>query len=106
MEGPGWAPLGLRQLAEYALEHPGLLANEAVSQRYYESWMDVIKLDSLKELVPAAAAHMRLLHAVDLFPRGARARAAQEGVGVTSRGQSPCRGSAAAAAAAAPPCVA
>jgi hypothetical protein len=74
MEGPGWAPLGLRQLAEYALEHPGLLANEAVSQRYYESWMDVIKLDSLKELVPAAAAHMRLLHAVDLFPRGACAR--------------------------------
>jgi hypothetical protein len=68
--GPGWAPLGTRALAEFALEHPEMLANEAVGQRYYGTWMEVIKLPSLKALVPAAVAHMRLLHAVDTFPRG------------------------------------
>lgn len=38
--------------------------------RYYDTWKEIIKLPSLKELVPAAGAHMRLLHAVDTFPRG------------------------------------
>lgn len=64
--------MGARALAEFALDHPEMLANEAVGTRYYDTWKEVIKLPSLKALVPAAAAHMRLLHAVDVFPRGVR----------------------------------
>lgn len=73
--GQGWAPMGARQLAEYALTHPGVLASEAVGGRYLSTWRDLVSLPTMKALVPAAVQHMKLLHAVDLFPRGARADA-------------------------------
>ena len=57
-------------MAEFALEHPELLENEAVGVRYYDTWKGLIKLPSFKAVVPAAVAHARLLHAVDCFPRG------------------------------------
>jgi len=72
--------MGQRQLAEYALEHPELLANEAVGSRFFDTWNSVIQLPSLKVLVPAAVEHMRLLHAVDMFPRGARCCFVRSGV--------------------------
>ncbi|KAI8474937.1 MAG: hypothetical protein J3K34DRAFT_406328 [Monoraphidium minutum] len=67
--GPGWAPMGARLLTEFGQEHPDALANEAAG-RYQGTWRELIQLPSLKALVGGAAAHMRLLHAVDAFPRG------------------------------------
>ena len=70
--------MGQRLLAEYAQEHPGALQqvhHRGLGSRYAASWTELVRLDSLKALVPAAVAHMRLLHAVDTFPRGEFARA-------------------------------
>lgn len=68
MTSYGWAPVGQRLLKEYA---DGTSLPESVpTMRFAKTWGEIKGMQTMKSLSGLAVEHMRLLHAVDTFPRG------------------------------------
>lgn len=65
---PGWAPVGQRLLNEYREGSTDL--DTAPTSRFLKTWKEIKAMQSMGNLVELAVGQMRLLHAVDTFPRG------------------------------------
>lgn len=68
MNNYGWAPVGQRLLKEYGDESTP--AESAPTMRFAKTWGEIKGMQTMKNLLGLAVNHMRLLHAVDTFPRG------------------------------------
>lgn len=68
MTSYGWAPVGQRLLSEYGNETAPV--ESAPTMRFAKTWGEIKGMQTMKDLLNLAVDHMRLLHAVDTFPRG------------------------------------
>ena len=66
----GWAPVGQRLLKEYGAE--SVPADTTPTMRFAKTWGEIKGMQTMQNLLGLAVDHMRLLHAVDTFPRGAQ----------------------------------
>jgi len=65
----GWSHLGARQLDEYSEANKNV-QSEGNALRWAQKWTEVRALSTMDSLGRAVRGAMRLLHAVDTFPRG------------------------------------
>lgn len=67
----GWAPVMHNALADMALQAHGSAKMSNIAARYSQTWSELRQSATIQQLVPLAVQHIKLLHAVDTFPRGA-----------------------------------
>jgi len=65
----GWSHLGARQLDEYSEANKNV-PSEGSALRWAKKWTEVRALPTMDSLAELSVAQMRLLHAVDTFPKG------------------------------------